>query len=228
MAKKNPLEKTLYPLVARWVRRHFLCFRIAVNKGLRYSRIDVLGIRDVGGDLSGDVETIAVEVKRGSTPFTNAAGQTVGYKVYANRVYLADVRDEPFNQDELLIASNLGIGLIRIKGKKCQEVLSSPCYNPIGKLQLQLFERLGLGKCQLCSSLFKIEEPEDRTSYTNVSRENVTLAIKAEKGLAFWIRELGERRAKLGLCKTDCVYDRRFICADCVSGVLATLYGGKV
>src|SRR4051794_14223094 len=116
MAKK-PLEKTLYPLVARWMRQRFLCFRLAINKGLRYSRIDVLGIRDVGGDFSGEVETIAVEVKRGSTPFTNASGQALGYRVYANRVYLADVRDEPFNQDEILIASTLGIGLIQIKGK---------------------------------------------------------------------------------------------------------------
>jgi hypothetical protein len=153
MAKKR-LERTLYPLVARWVRRRFLCFRLEINKGLRYSRIDVLGIRDVGGDFSGEVETLAVEVKRGSTPFTNAAGQTVGYRVYANRVYLADLRDKPFDPDELMIASSLGIGLIQIKSKKCHEVLSSPVYQPIPRLQLRLFESLGLGKCQLCGSLF--------------------------------------------------------------------------
>src|SRR5437870_13771626 len=88
LMQKKPLEKTLYTLVARWMRRHFLCFRPAINKGLRYRRIDVLGIRDMGGDLSGEVETIAVEVKRGSTPFSNACGQTLGYRVYANRVYL--------------------------------------------------------------------------------------------------------------------------------------------
>jgi hypothetical protein len=37
--KKAPLEKTYYPLVARWLKRHFLCFKVAVNKGLRYGRI---------------------------------------------------------------------------------------------------------------------------------------------------------------------------------------------
>ncbi len=220
MAKKKPLEKTLYPIVARYMRRHFLTFRHALNKGLRYGRIDVLGIRDVGGDFSGQVETIAIEVKRGSTPFANAAGQTIGYKVYANRVYLADLREKPFDQDEISIASNLGIGLIQIKGKKCREWLSSPVYEPIGKLQLRLFEALRLGRCQLCGSLFKIGEPETGGSYSNVSR-NLTLAIKREKGLVFWNRELGERRAKLGLCKKDYVYDRRFICSDCVSDVLA-------
>jgi hypothetical protein len=61
---------------------------------LRFGRIDVIGIRDIGGDLSGEVETVAVEVKRGSTPFANACGQTYGYSVYANRVYLADLRDK--------------------------------------------------------------------------------------------------------------------------------------
>jgi hypothetical protein len=166
MAKK-PLEKTLYPLVAHWLRRHFRCFLCVTNKGLRYSRIDVLGIRDVGGDFSGDVETIAVEVKRGSTPFTNAAGQTVGYRVYANRVYLADLRDGPFNQDELLIATNLGIGLIQIKGKKCREVLSSPVHQPLPQLQFRLFEKLSLGTCTLCGSLFKLGEPE-ASSWGNV------------------------------------------------------------
>ena len=220
MAKK-PLEHTLYHLVARWVRRHFLCFRVAINKGLIYSRIDVLGIRDVGGDFSGDVETIAVEVKRGSTPFTNAAGQTVGYRVYANRVYLADFRDEPFNQDELLIASTLGIGLIQIKGKKCREVLSSPVYQPIPKLQLRLFVALLLGKCQFCGSLFHIGEPANGNSWSKVCIENVKLAIQREKGLMFCNREVGRRRAKLRLCKTDYVYDRRFICPDCVAVLFA-------
>src|SRR5690606_8105081 len=102
------------------------------------------------GDLSGDVEAIAVEVKRGLTPFTNAAGQAAGYKVYADRVYLADSRLKPFSQDEIDIASNLGIGLIQIKRGKCHEVLSSPMHRPIRRLQLQLFRALRLGKCQLC------------------------------------------------------------------------------
>jgi hypothetical protein len=60
----------------------------------------VIGIRDIGGDFSGEVETIAVEVKRGSTPFVNACGQAFGYSVYSNRVYLADLRDHRFTQDD--------------------------------------------------------------------------------------------------------------------------------
>jgi hypothetical protein len=100
------------------------------------SRIDIVGIRDTGGDLSGEVETIAVEVKRGSFPFANACGQTLGYNVYANRVYLADLRAAPFTATELHIASHLGIGLIQIKADKCIEVISSPVCKPMQRLSL--------------------------------------------------------------------------------------------
>jgi len=36
--------------------------------------------------------------------FANACGQTFGYSVYANRVYLADLREERFSQNEIFIA----------------------------------------------------------------------------------------------------------------------------
>ncbi len=135
-----PLEKTLYALVGRWLKRHFKCFKVAIDKGLRHGRIDVVGIRDIGGDLSGEVETIAVEVKRGTTPFANACGQAFGYSVYANRVYLADLREKEYSQDEIFIASNLGIGLIQIKGKTCIEILSSPFHRPLTGMHSRLLE----------------------------------------------------------------------------------------
>ena len=228
MAKKKvPLEKAYYPLVARWLKRHFPCFKVAVNKGLRYGRIDVIGIRDIGGDLSGEVETIAVEVKRGSTPFANACGQTFGYSVYANRVYLADLREERFTQDETFIASNLGIGLIQIRGTKCGEVLSSPFYRPIPKMQLRLFEALRLGRCQLCDSVFEIGAAEGNNWYTKVTREDLPKAIKEEKGLMFWNREVAERKRRLGIRgskEDDTTWERRFFCPDCVGAVLMQLH----
>ncbi|MBN2133231.1 MAG: hypothetical protein JW741_27275 [Sedimentisphaerales bacterium] len=227
MAKKKvSLEKTYYPFVARWLKRHFLCFRVAINKGLRYGRIDVIGIRDVGGDLSGEVETIAVEVKRGSTPFANACGQTYGYSVYANRVYLADLRGERFSQDETFIASNLGIGLIQIKGERCAEVLSSPFHQPISKMQMRLFEALRLGKCQLCDSIFEIGTAEGN-HWSRLARENVAKAIEQEKGLMFWNYEVGGRKRRLGIrgSKGDATtFERRFLCPDCIQAVFAQMH----
>jgi hypothetical protein len=225
--KKVPLEKEYYPLVMRWLKRHFLCFKVASNKGLKYGRIDVIGIRDIGGDLSGEVETIAVEVKRGSTPFTSACGQTFGYSVYANRVYLADLREERFTQDETFIASNLGIGLIQIKGKKCREVLSSPFYSPIPNMQLRLFEALNLGRCQLCDSIFEIGAAEGNNLYSKMIGENLKKAIEQEKGLIFWNREVAERKCRLGIRgskEDDVTWERRFFCPDCVDAVLKQLH----
>ena len=92
---------------------HFRCFATATNTGLAYSRPDVTGVRDIGGDLSGEVESIIIEVKRGgSQSFATASGQALGYRVYANRVYLAEARAKTFNADEIQIASHRGIGLI--------------------------------------------------------------------------------------------------------------------
>ena len=84
------LEKTYYPIVAKFLAKSHQCFRTQVNAGLRHSRADVIGIRDVGGDFTGEIETIIVEVKRGSEAFATASGQTFGYTVYGNRIYLAD------------------------------------------------------------------------------------------------------------------------------------------
>src|ERR1022692_4755739 len=68
-------ESELYPIVAKWAAKQFRCFKTEINFGLAYSRGDVLCVRDVGGDLSGEVETIAIEVTRGAEPFATASGQ---------------------------------------------------------------------------------------------------------------------------------------------------------
>jgi hypothetical protein len=223
MSRRRP-ERALYPAVDRWLTRHFACFRTAINKGLRHSRIDIVGVRDTGGDLSGEVETIAVEVKRGSFPFANACGQTLGYNVYANRVYLADLRPHPFTHTELHIASHLGIGLIQIKAGKCLEVISSPVYKPMQRLNLQLLEALRLGRCQLCDSVFSIGDPDGgKNRFSNLARENVRKAVSSEKGLVFWNREVAIRKSKLRLrvVRDGMTYERRFICPDCVYHIFA-------
>ena len=219
-------ESDLYPIVERWARRRLHCFKTFKDKGLRYGRIDVLGIRDVGGDLSGEIETIAIEVKKGSTPFAKASGQTLGYRVYTNRVYLADLRDESFTTDETHIASNLGIGLIEIHGRTCKEVLSSPHYQPISKLNLSLLESVGMGRCQTCGSFFETGNPRaSRYLYTKLTRVDMRHAVLKEKGLVFWNYEAARRKNKFNVKRAgkDLVYERRFICPECVNVLFAPL-----
>jgi hypothetical protein len=227
---RKPREKSLYPLVERWLKRHYRCFATGINTGLRYSRIDVVGVRDVGGDLSGEVESIVVEVKRGTEPFATASGQALGYRVYVNRIYLADYRLSPFTFDEIHIASHIGIGLIQIRARKCIEVLSSPHYKPITKLNLALMERLALGFCQICNSVFRIGEDKHH-QFANLARENFKLAFDKGKGLMFWNQEVANRKNRLGIRQTQdgSTYERRFICPDCVDNLLSqfSLYKEK-
>lgn len=231
-AQKEELEKKLYPLVEKWLRKHFHCFKTGINVGLAYSRVDILGVRDVGGDLAGEVETIAIEVKRGAAPFATASGQALGYQVYTNRVYLAAVRPTGFDLSELDIAAHLGIGLIQIKGAQCLEVLSSPYHTPITRMSLQLLERLALGKCQLCGSFFDIGDFEigvkKSNRWSNISRENFQRAVANGKGMMFWNRELAERKSRLGLRvhRDGSTYERRYFCPDCIAYVLSAVANG--
>ena len=215
--KKQTNEKYLYPLVEKWMKRHFLCFKTAINKGLKYSRIDVLGVRDTRGDLSGDIETIAIEVKIGTVTFATACGQTLGYKVYVNRVYLAEMRNEQFSPEELSITSNLGIGLIYINGNRCKEVLSSPYYQPITQLNLKLLENIALGQCRICGCFFEIGNL-DKNVYSKLQRQNLKQAVQKQKGMMFWNYEVGDRKNKFQIrrSKGDIVYERRFICNQCI------------
>ncbi len=220
-------ESELYERVEKWMKGHFRCFATATNTGLAYSRPDVTGVRDIGGDLSGEVESIIIEVKRGdSQPFATASGQALGYRVYANRVYLAEARARPFDENEIQIASHLGIGLIWIKGRGCTEVLSSPSYTPITRLNRLLLEKLALGHCQLCGSVFRIGE-EPKKKFSRMTREKIDKAIELERGVMFWNREVADRKRRLGIRNSaeEKTFERRFICPDCVSGVLSQLRG---
>lgn len=227
--KSRNLEASLYPLVERWMRKHFGCFRSGRNVGLKYSRVDVLGVRDVGGTLSGEIETICIGVKRGTEPFATASGQALGYSIYANKVYLADQRAQEFKPAEVNIASRLGIGLIQITGSKCREILSSRSHDPLPGLASELLLKLALGKCEFYGTFFETGEPRGNW-LSNVSRNSLGLAINKEKGLVFWLYAFGERKRTIG--NTHGVegypanFEKRFICPECVQ-ILSTLIPGS-
>ena len=208
-------------MVEKWMKKHFQCFQTAKNTGLIHGRIDVVGVRDVGGSFSGEVETISIEVKRGTEAFATSSGQALGYKIYANRVYLADVRNDSFTNDEIKIANHLGIGLIQIKNGKCNEIVTSPFYNPMTSHNMALLEKLALGKCQMCSSFFETGSNKDRNKlpWNNLTRDSVNKAVADEKGFVFWNWEVARRKNKMGVrhLNKDTTYERRFICPECIS-----------
>jgi hypothetical protein len=208
----NGREKKLYPLVERYIRRRFECFVSGQNRGTRHGRVDVIGIRDIGGYLNGSFELIGVEVKAGYQPFNIAAGQASGYSVYANRCYLADVRSGPrfFDLEEIDIAGALRIGLLAVTGSKVVQVLAAPPSVPLARLQLELVEKLGYSACSLCGSLFRRSTGRNFTE--NVSSAGLGKAAEREKGAIFWLFEHAKGRRD----PRSYVYHRRYLCADCV------------
>ncbi len=221
------LEKELYPAVEKFVRKEFGCFATAINVGLRLGRIDVVGLRDIGGDLAGRDEMVAIEVKRGTQPFATCAGQTLGYSIFAEQCYLADYRPtHDFNSDEKAIANRLGIGLIRIKSKTTMNVvLSAPTREPIDRLRTQLCERLGYSRCTVCQTLF--QRGSTPTGYQYVTRQEhhtgaaLRKAVAAEKGIMYWLYDSATMSGKSNA--GGVTTRRRYVCPDCVASLFAHL-----
>lgn len=221
------LEAEYYEPVARWARSTLGCFETGINTGLRHGRIDVVGLRDSGGRLSGRADVIAIEVKRGAQPFATSIGQASGYSIYADRCYLAEYRPGGFTDDEQAIASQLGVGLIRITGTqrvRITEVLTAPLREPLEGLRLEVVEKLDHSLCTVCGSLFRCGEKGKR--YANLVRQqasrgkHVERAVREEKGLMFWLYEQAARSPR---SRSEIVYHRRYVCPDCVAALFAHL-----
>jgi hypothetical protein len=218
------LEKDYYPWVARWAQQTLGCFETGTDTGLRHGRIDVVGLRDTGGRLSGRAEVVAIEVKRGTQPFATSIGQASGYSIYADRCYLAEFRRRGFVGEELSIAAQLGVGLIRISGSKrlrIAEVSSAPLRAPLEGLRLEVIEKLHHSLCTICGALFR--RGERRNFRANVvgqqsSQRHVQRAVEQEKGLVYWLEEQAKRSPD---SKKDVIYHRRYVCPDCIQALFA-------
>jgi len=199
-------ESELYPRVTKFLRSHFGCTWSRVRAGTNQGIVDVLGVRHVAGDLASNEQVIAIEVKRGSEPFLKAVGQALAYSVIAHRVYLAEPKTPPerFHEDQVLIASRLGVGLVEIRPRGCHEILSSRVHDPIPYLCLQALWKLNVAKCIVCGALFECK---------HVSRV-LKRARDDKKGYVYWLP--GHENSR-GVAR-EYWYDRRYLCPDCVRG----------
>jgi hypothetical protein len=90
-------------------------------------------------------------------------------------------------------------------------------------MNLALVEKLALGACQLCGTVFEMGDDPKRNRFSKLTRGNLRKAVQSERGLMFWNHELADRKSKLGIRRaTDGgTFERRFICPDCVGSVLS-------
>jgi hypothetical protein len=211
--KIKQCESENYASVESFLKKRFGCFVTTQNKGTTFGRVDVVGIRDIGGDLAGAVEIITVEVKTGNQPFNTAVGQAYSYSVYADRCYLADCRvgAHPFVLEEIDIASKLGVGLLAIRPNgNISEILASPQHTPLIHMRAKLIEKLRYAQCTVCGSIFQRGDEKNWAKYVS---SNIKNALKQERGLVYWLEELGERKDR---SKRKYNYERRYICSDCI------------
>jgi hypothetical protein len=213
-------ERDLYPSVKRWLTQQG-CFASDVDSGVRAARIDGIGLKDVGGELSSRAELIAVEVKWGKTPFGNALGQAHGYSIYADRCYLADLRSgrAPFTPQEVRMASHLGVGLLAVsqdsRGRfTVREVLTAPLGQPLDEMRLLVVEKLGYSECTICQSPFRRGDAEAFARHVSraTSARAMQRAVSNAKGFMYWLNEASERA---GETRAQ-IFHRRYVCPDCV------------
>lgn len=203
-------EASLYQCVEDFLSEAFRCFKTAIKAGTSFIGIaDVVGVRDVGGDVRGDVEVIAVEVKKSTSNFGKILGQALGYSLFAHKCYLAVAfsGNDAFSLEQKELATRLGVGLLEIRKSHgvwhCSHVLTSANHNPHPHQMETLLRRgLGLVRCSLCGVF--IDYADYSESWKEVlKKDKIYLGWrKPDRKLLFSRRIKGDRR-RLYICK-DC------------------------
>lgn len=65
-------SRNYYEPIARWAAKHLGCFVTGIEEDLRLGRMDVVGLRDADGRLSGRAEVVSIEVSSGRQPFVTS------------------------------------------------------------------------------------------------------------------------------------------------------------
>jgi hypothetical protein len=216
------IEAKLYKPIENFASEYFGCHVVKQQVGTKFVRVDVVGLKENRGDLDSTSEVIAIEVKEEKASFLQAVGQTRAYSIFAHRCYLAVKKrnNNEFTQDEKDIADQLGVGLIEVKSNKCDVKLTSKLFFPQERYVLQIFDKLNYFRCSLCRSIYPVKDITDINPNRNIDPQNdsnylggLKRAIENRKNARYYLRELPENHGDI----RERVWDRRFICKDCVS-----------
>lgn len=215
-------EKKLYKIVEEFARTEFGCGTVKQQVGAQLGKVDVIGAREIHGDLGTHTEIIAFEVKEEHAAFLSAIGQARAYSIYAHKCYLAYKKrnSNAFTFEEIDIASQLGVGLIEIRGNGCKVISTSAAYSPRDSYTLAILNKIGLFRCTLCHATYSKNDVMDiNPKEINLDKAppyagQLKKAIKNKKNAAYYLFQMYLQRDD---DERKYVYDRRYICKDCVS-----------
>ena len=143
-------EQKLYAVVKRFLEDQFNCVATKLTVGPHYGIIDVVGLRYSSNRYGGIAELMAVEVKPSGANFLKSLGQALGYSLMADRTYLALFAPSGITEQQKEMATQLNVGLIRIRDRTCHLELSSPLHRPWRPYKLALMRKLDYVECVLC------------------------------------------------------------------------------
>lgn len=181
------LEKELYPLLHSWLRQQgYYCGdeqhndRDAspsrwVDIGPKRNRLDVVGVKSIGGQFYDALELVGIEVKRTEKVSVKDINQALGYGRYVDRAYLASpggFRDKVIHE-----AARYGLGLLTLepdkKKRKVRVVLTAGVAQPHPEQRAELLKRLWVRQCRLCGVFFEVYDKwgdESQPTYVTMKR----------------------------------------------------------
>jgi hypothetical protein len=217
------LESKLYKTVEQFAKEEFGCQVVKQQIGTRLGKVDVVGFRQIHGDLGTISELIAIEIKEENASFLKAIGQARAYSIYAHKCYLAYRKrySNRFTSAEKDIASQLGVGLIEIKADQSNVIATSQSFSPQEDYVLTILDKMRLFRCTLCHAVYTHENMTAVNSKDeiNPSKEPAYLgkmkqAIKNHKNIEYYLFHLNSQNVD---DEREYVHERRYLCKDCAS-----------
>lgn len=199
-------EEKYYDPIEQFLTDNLYCFKTTQRAGSQHvGYADVVGIRDIGGKNSPEIEIIAVEVKHTPSKIGKKLGQTLGYSLFSHRCYLAI--PTKFETKHIEFANRLGVGLIEInkkEGMSCREILTAQKHEPYESLMYTLMSRgLKLKRCEFCGIIFSFEN------------KKWTRNLRDHEGKAAYIRHKFSDRFDV-ISGETLKYKDKAICDECL------------
>jgi len=154
------------------------------NIGPRYRRADVAGVRNADNPFEDQIEIVALEVRDRTRISDQDIRDTVNYRRYAHKCYLATTA--PITDKYRRIAEQTNIGLLQLeKGKNEPIVLHSPTpKDPENYTEMMAFlNSFQIIKCSICGCFFErfVRPDEAYYSYLDMTRAKYFRVMKENK-----------------------------------------------